>query len=452
MLALCPLAERLGFITEQLAMYTNDTLGGLLNASFGNATEVIISGFALKKRYLRIVQLSLLGSVISNLLLVMGTAFIAGGIHRHTQRFNQQGINVNCSLLLLGTLIVVLPSLLSETGTETRAGTSELGFSRFMSVFMLIMYACYLIFQLVTHKFLFEDGGGDGGKDKDSDAGGGRGADDEAATLIRRSVTPREASSSLGGQASLRRLGSRGRASANGADIEMASASGRRLLDEEAAPEAGPRDNVRTTSGRPASVREEEEGAGAVAQQEGGASGAGDGGGDDDDEDELVLSKTGCFLWLTGVTVLIALLSEWIMDAIEGAARDLKVPMPFLTTILLPIVGNAAEHASAIVFAYKNRIEIALGVAVGSATQVAVLIVPFCVVLAWAMQRPLDLNFNAFEAAVYFSCVLIACMTLMDGTANWLKGVLLLFTYIFVSAGFWWHKDVFLEKEGEQLD
>lgn len=168
---------------------------------------------------------------------------------------------------------------------------------------------------------------------------------------------------------------------------------------------------------------------------------------EEDDEEELVLSKPGCFVWLTLVTACIALLSEWIVDAITGASKSLHIPMPFLVTILLPIVGNAAEHASAIVFAYKNRIEIALGVAVGSSTQVAVLIVPFCVVLAWMMGVPLDLNFNAFEAAVYFCSVLFAIITLQDATANWLKGALLLVAYVLISAGFWMHKDVYLEDE-----
>lgn len=93
-------------------------------------------------------------------------------------------------------------------------------------------------------------------------------------------------------------------------------------------------------------------------------------GGNDDDEEELVLSKAGCFLWLTGITIFIALLSEAIMAAIKGAALALRIPLPFLTTIVLPIFGNAAEHASAVIFAAKNRIEISLGVAVGSATQV----------------------------------------------------------------------------------
>jgi Ca2+:H+ antiporter len=108
----------LGFITEQMALYTNDTVGGLLNASFGNATEVIIACFALRKGYLRVVQLTLLGSIVSNLLLVMGSAFVAGGLVSSSQRFNQQGVNVNCGLLILATVAVLLPSLLSETHTE----------------------------------------------------------------------------------------------------------------------------------------------------------------------------------------------------------------------------------------------------------------------------------------------------------------------------------------------
>jgi len=140
--------------------------------------------------------------------------------------------------------------------------------------------------------------------------------------------------------------------------------------------------------------------AGSIAEPEG----EGDQAKLEDEGEELVLSKMGCFLWLAAITCCIAVLSEWIMDAIEGASKSMRVPLPFLTTILLPIVGNAAEHASAIVFAYRNRIEIALGVAVGSATQIAVLVIPFLVVLAWILDKPLDLNFNAFEVSAH-GCV-----------------------------------------------
>ncbi|KAJ9517492.1 hypothetical protein QJQ45_025021 [Haematococcus lacustris] len=471
MLALCPLAERLGFITEQLAMcecgHTNDTLGGLLNASFGNATEVIISGFALSKGYLRIVQLSLLGSVVSNLLLVLGSAFIAGGVKQTTQRFNQQGINVNCGLLMVGTLAVILPSLLSETKTEAKEGnTSELALSRFESIFLLLCYACYLLFQLVTHRFLYEEGSEE--TSKKSDVNGiatqnGHGPDVEQPGEPQRAASGRPSPQES-------EPDKRGLSNIPAAYVITSSgvSSGR---ETELTARRGP--DGRTLSGRPLADGPADQGdggswrgkAGTALDQTGptgapgsrpasatgtraGSEGGVEGGEEEEEEEETpVLSKVGSFIWLALVTALIALLSEWIMDAIKGASKQLRVPMPFLVTILLPIVGNAAEHASAIVFAFRNRIEIALGVAVGSSTQIGVLVVPFCVVLAWMMGQPLDLNFNAFEACVYFFSVLLAAVTVIDGTANWLKGVLLLVTYVLVAAGFWMHKDVDLALE-----
>lgn len=476
-LALCPLAERLGFITEQLAMYTNDTLGGLLNATFGNATEMIISAFALakarssppaeKETFLRVVQLSLLGSVVSNLLLVMGTAFIAGGIKHKAQTFNQAGINVNAGMLVLATFAIVMPSLLESTHTGVRDKKSELALSRFESIFMFLCYCLYLFFQLKTHRYLFEEdsgkntpersasapgtgpgtrmGSGGGNtpshpplhlhdRDRENDVEGGG----DTWRLSRSSLDGRDVT--LGG----RYLGGGG---GSGRNLEMASSSGmeRRTSSGRSVGKASERDRDRDRERNVerlplvASVGTEGLAMDDGASSQGGRSAGGD------DEEELVLSRVGCFLWLTGVTVFISFLSEFVTDAIRGASKTLGMPMPFLTTILLPIVGNAAEHASAIVFAYKNRVEIALGVAVGSSTQVSMMVVPFCVLLAWTMGQPLDLDFNAFEAMVLFGCVLLAVLVLQDGQANYLKGVLLLLTYFFISAAFWCHKDVYLE-------
>ena len=112
LLALCPLAERLGFVTEQLAMYTNPTVGGLLNATFGNVTEMLVSILAIHRGLLRVVQLSLLGSVLSNLLLVLGTAFFCGGLRQKVQTFNTDVISANNALLVLGALAILLPAIL----------------------------------------------------------------------------------------------------------------------------------------------------------------------------------------------------------------------------------------------------------------------------------------------------------------------------------------------------
>ncbi len=140
LLALCPLAERLGFVTEQLALHTNATIGGLLNATFGNATEMIVCIFAIRSGLLRIVQLSLLGSVLSNLLLVLGTAFLLGGLRYKVQTFSVDSVKANTSLLMLGMITLLLPTLLDTTNSMLD-NQDSLRLSRFCSVVLLVVYA-----------------------------------------------------------------------------------------------------------------------------------------------------------------------------------------------------------------------------------------------------------------------------------------------------------------------
>ncbi|KIZ06925.1 Vacuolar cation/proton exchanger 3 [Monoraphidium neglectum] len=485
LLPLCSLAERLGMITEQLALYTNDSVGGLLNATFGNATEVIIAAFAISKGYLRIVKLTLLGSIVSNLLLVLGSAFIAGGVLHPMQHFNAKGVNVNCGLLILAVISVALPTLLSETTNNRADSHAELVLSRFESILMLVGYATFLLFQLVTHKFLYEGdltAGDPPPKPTPSQTTsrnpsraasapgplgqlGDEGEDEEEG--VRRAGTchscggdgTRRPRSALPAEQRLQQkqqqqLQQARHVNVLASDLELmplhtaavdvnsgpAQASGSRRAA--APPQLSNGVGSGSSSGR-ADLRIAVAAAEAAelgwdegertALMPGGAP-AVDAAIEEEDADELVLSLPGALLWLAVITVFISVLSDAIMSCINAASTQLKMPMPFLTTIVVPIVGNAAEHASALIFAVKNRMEVALGVAVGSSTQVAVLIIPFCVVLAWAMGQPLDLNFNEFEALVLFISVLLAVVVLQDGSANYLKGLMLVITFLFISA------------------
>lgn len=146
LLALAPLAERLGYITEQLAIHTNETIGGLLNATFGNATELIVAIAALYKGLFRLVQLSLLGSVLSNMLLVLGTAFFFGGLQSQTQYFGKISSQINSTLLMLSTCGVMFPTVMSLSGQVTSIG--ELGFSRATSIILFVVYFAFLTFQV----------------------------------------------------------------------------------------------------------------------------------------------------------------------------------------------------------------------------------------------------------------------------------------------------------------
>ncbi|XP_010112892.2 vacuolar cation/proton exchanger 5 isoform X1 [Morus notabilis] len=331
LVGIIPLAERLGYTTEQLACYTGPTIGGLLNATFGNATELIISIYALKSGLIRVVQQSLLGSILSNMLLVLGCAFFAGGlVHSKTEQvFNKGAATMSSGLLLMAVMGLLFPAVLHTTRTELHFGRSELALSRFTSCVMLVAYAAFLVFQLKSQSNLYLP------------------------------------------------------------------------------------------------VNEGE------GQTEGNS----------DDEEAPEISKWESIVWLSILTAWISVLSEYLVDAIEGASVKMHIPVAFISVILLPIVGNAAEHAGAVMFAMKDKLDISLGVAIGSSTQIAMFGIPFCVVVGWMMGRPMDLNFQLFETATLFITVLVVAFMVQEGTSNYFKGLMLVLCYIIVAASFFVHVD-----------
>ncbi|CAN1298420.1 Vacuolar cation/proton exchanger 2 [Linum perenne] len=328
LVGIVPLAERLGYATEQLAYYTGSTVGGLLNATFGNATEMIISIYALKSGMVRVVQQSLLGSILSNMLLVLGFSFFTGGIvhHKKVQVFNKAAAVVNSGLLLMAVMGIMFPAVLHFTRTEVHFGKSEMSLSRFSSCIMLVAYGSYLFFQLKSQQNLY-----------------------------------------------------------------------------------GPMD---------------------------------EGTNNDQEEEEVPeITKWESIGWLAVLTLWISVLSAYLVDAIQGASESLNMPMAFISVILLPIVGNAAEHASAIMFAMKDKLDISLGVAIGSSTQISMFVIPFCVVVGWIMGQPMDLNFQLFETATLFITVLVVAFMLQEGTSNYFKGLMLILCYLIVAASFFVHVD-----------
>ena len=159
-LAILPFAKLLGDMTNEVAMHTNQTLGGLLNATFGNATEIIVSVFALRKGLVAVVQASLLGSILSNTLLVFGCACLAAGLRMPAPRFNKVAAASNTSLLLLAILGILVPTILhslSGKHTERFSTTADLKLSRAISVVLLLLYVLYIYFQLFTHRALFDE-------------------------------------------------------------------------------------------------------------------------------------------------------------------------------------------------------------------------------------------------------------------------------------------------------
>ncbi|KAK1323166.1 Vacuolar cation/proton exchanger 5 [Acorus calamus] len=145
--------------------------------------------------------------------------------------------------------------------------------------------------------------------------------------------------------------------------------------------------------------------------------------GNSDDDEVAEISFWEAMIWLTFFTVWIAVLSEYLVDAIQGASVAWKMPVSFMSVILLPIVGNAAEHASAIMFAMKDKL------------------IPICVVIGWVMGRPMDLNFHLFETTSLLITVLVVAFLLQEGTSNYFKGLMLILCYLIVAASFFVHVD-----------
>ncbi|XP_015079844.1 vacuolar cation/proton exchanger 3-like [Solanum pennellii] len=331
LLGLAPLAERVSFLTEQIAHFTGPTVGGLLNATCGNATEMIIGLFALYQRKIHVLKYSLLGSILSNLLLVLGSSLFCGGLAniKKEQTFDRKQADVNSLLLLLGLLCHMLPlmyRLALGPSINNNVATSILGLSRVSSIGMLIAYAAYLFFQLKTHRQFFESS-------------------------------------------------------------------------------------------------EEEEEENKVSEDE-----------------EAVIGFWSSFAWLIGMTITIALLSEYVVGTIEAASDSWGISVSFISLILLPIVGNAAEHAGSIIFALKNKLDISLGVALGSASQISMFVVPLCVIMGWIIGVDMDLDFSILETgSLAFSIILIA-FTLQDGTSHYMKGIILCLAYCVIGACFFFHK------------
>ena len=160
---------------------------------------------------------------------------------------------------------------------------------------------------------------------------------------------------------------------------------------------------------------------------------------EDDEEEDEDLGFAGSLAWMAVLTIFISILSEYLVEAIEPTSRDWGVPYLFIGVILIPIVGNAAEHSTAVVMAYKDKMEITMGVAVGSSVQVAVFVIPFMVVVAWVFDVPLSLDFHPFETMTVFLSVVIVNVIMANGKSTYLDGLVLLALYAFVCLGFIMH-------------
>lgn len=162
---------------------------------------------------------------------------------------------------------------------------------------------------------------------------------------------------------------------------------------------------------------------------------------EDEEDGDGDLSACTSLLLLAATTIMVAINSEYLVDSIEGVTDQYGMPQAFIGVILLPIVGNAAEHATAVTVAVKGKMNLCLGVAVGSSTQIALLVVPFSVLIGWYYDVPMTLDFQVFQTTVFVLSVFLASTILSDGRSNWLEGVLLMATYTLIGIICWYIPD-----------
>jgi Ca2+:H+ antiporter len=319
-LAIVPLAGWLGRATEELAHNTSEGIGGLLNATFGNAAELIIAIAAIQKGLYDVVKASLTGSVIGNLLLVLGAAIFAGGIKYPRQRFNAVAAREQVTLLTLAAIGMIMPAAfhyLAGSGAQMRVNDLSLE----ISLVLLLAYIAHLVFSLYTHKQLFEGNPEESGK---------------TAWGLKRSI-----------------------------------------------------------------------------------------------------------LVLLGSTALIAWVSEILVGSVEQAAATLGMTRVFIGVIVVAVVGNAAEHSTAVMMALKNRMELSIGIAIGSSLQIALFVAPVLVALSYFMgPKRMDLVFTPAEVLAIFLSVLISGLIASDGESNWLEGALLLAVYLILGIVFFYLPDI----------
>ncbi|KAG5930211.1 hypothetical protein E4U42_002613 [Claviceps africana] len=367
-IAIIPLAAMLSYATEEVALRTGETLGGLINATFGNAVELIVAVIALADGKVAIVQTSLIGSILSNLLLVMGFCFFCGGLRRQEQHFNHTVAQTAASLLALAAASVIVPSVF-EVAAPNVSQSDIAKMSRGTSVILLIVYGAYLFFQLKTHQKVFNEESQKVAAKPWSHGAIGNGAVKQGlampSALMGYAMTDQNENQRLS-----RML------------------MNQRLLEAE----------------------------------------------DDEEGEDPQLHFFVALAALTVSTVIIAFCAECMVDSIDEVTKNGGLKEEFVGLILLPIVGNAAEHATAVTVAIKDKMDLAIGVAVGSSMQVALFLIPLLVIIGWIMgNQNMDLSFDMFQVAVMFVAVLLTNYLIGDGKSHWLEGFLLICLYSIIA-------------------
>ncbi len=321
-LGIVPIAGLIVRSTEQIAVRTGDAIGGLLNATFGNAPELIITLVALRAGYLDMVRASIIGVILANLLLALGLSFFLGGLRFKTQRYNAGASRLYSSMMLLAAMSIVVPSTFSRYFAPEHTMREEQLLNIGIAGLLLIAYVFYLLFSLKTHPATFASTEGHSGA---------HGHGDSAVWSVQRSVV------------------------------------------------------------------------------------------------SLIVAS-----------LLAAWLSEILVGAAEGTGNALGMSEIFMGIVLLAIVGSAAESSSAIAVATKGKMDLTIGIALGSSIQIALFVAPMLVFASYFIApEPLELSFNRAEIGSLFLAVLIGIVVCGDGETNWFKGVQLTVFYLIIAMMFY---------------
>ena len=319
-LGIVPLASYMGTATEEIAVVTGPNIGGLLNATFGNATELILAFIALRAGLVGVVKATITGSIVSNLLLVMGFSMLLGGLKFKEQKFQPTVARLNASSMNLAVIALLIPTAVQYTSTGVEESILQ-NISVAVAAILILVYVLTLLFSMKTHAYLCDVGE---------------------------------------------------------ADLE-------------------------------------------------------------DGEEKQEVNVTFWIFILLVVTLAVAVESELLVDSLEAATTSLGLSALFTGVILLPIIGNAAEHATAVTVAMKDKMDLSVSVAVGSSMQIALFVAPVLVIAGKIIGQPMDLNFNPFELVAVIVAVTVANSVSSDGESNWLEGSLLIATYAVLAIAFFFH-------------
>lgn len=314
-LAIVPLAKFIGEATDELAIHTGPAMGGFLSATFGNATELIIGIFAIQAGLIDVVRASITGSIVGNLLLVLGMAIFFGGLKYKKMEFNRTASMASAGTLLLAAIALIIPAIFYQTAPQVGVEIIR-KLSVAVSILMIAVYMASLFFALKTHKHLYTE---------------------EVGKL----------------------------------------------------------------------------------------------------EAKWNVKKSASILLVA--TLAVAWMSEILVGAIEPVAQSFGWTELFIGVIFIAIIGNAAEHTSAIIMAMKNRMDLALQISIGSASQVAMFVMPALVLASLMFRDQMNLIFNTFELIVIVLSVMIANLIVEDGETNWFEGLQLFAAYVIIAVAFYFH-------------